>query len=396
MDLNQTPSSDRLHIGVYGKRNSGKSSLLNAMTNQKVAVVSSVAGTTTDPVYKAMEVRGLGACVFIDTAGFDDEGELGELRLEKTKLAMEKTDVAILVFSDTDIDLEELWFNRLVAQGTPVVAVINKSDLLTYVGHLSEKIINTLKIEPIVVSALNNSGIDDLLTALARTVPASYHQSSITSHLVASGDTVMLVMPQDEAAPKGRLILPQVQTIRDLLDNNCVIISTTPAMLDAALDSLSEPPNLIITDSQAFFEVYNKKPEASRLTSFSILFAAHKGDIDLFIAGANHVDELSGSSHVLIAEACTHAPVGEDIGRVKIPQMLKSRYGEGIQIDIVSGTDFPADLTPYDLVVHCGGCMFNKKHLMTRIDRARDAGIPITNYGVLIAKLTGILDKIVT
>lgn len=393
--MENTPNSNRIHIGVYGKRNSGKSSLVNAITNQRVALVSDIAGTTTDPVYKAMEVRGIGACVFIDTAGFDDIGELGQLRMEKTRDAIDKTDIAIMVFSEENIELECEWYRLLKEKNTPVIPVINKADLLTYVGHLSEKIIDTLKLEPIVVSALHNTGIDTILTALSRLVPEGYNSQSLTSHLVVSGDTVMLVMPQDKAAPKGRLILPQVQTIRDLLDNNCIIISTTTDMMQSSLDCLKEPPSLIITDSQAFKTAYELKPAESKLTSFSILFASQKGDLKKFIEGANKVDSLNDKSRVLIAEACTHAPVGEDIGRVKIPTMLKKRYGDGILIDIVSGVDFPDDLTEYDLVIHCGGCMFNQKYLLSRIEKAVKSGVPITNYGILLAKLNGILDKIV-
>lgn len=393
--MENTPNSNRIHIGVYGKRNSGKSSLVNAITNQRVALVSDIAGTTTDPVYKAMEVRGIGACVFIDTAGFDDIGELGQLRMEKTRDAIDKTDIAIMVFSEENIELECEWYRLLKEKNTPVIPVINKADLLTYVGHLSEKIIDTLKLEPIVVSALHNTGIDTILTALSRLVPEGYNSQSLTSHLVVSGDTVMLVMPQDKAAPKGRLILPQVQTIRDLLDNNCTIISTTTDMMQSSLDCLKEPPSLIITDSQAFKTAYELKPAESKLTSFSILFASQKGDLKKFIEGANKVDSLNDKSRVLIAEACTHAPVGEDIGRVKIPTMLKKRYGDGILIDIVSGVDFPDDLTEYDLVIHCGGCMFNQKYLLSRIEKAVKSGVPITNYGILLAKLNGILDKIV-
>lgn len=394
MSLNDTPSANRLHIGIFGKRNSGKSSLVNAITNQKVSLVSEIGGTTTDPVYKAMEVRGVGACTFIDTAGFDDEGELGELRIEKTHEAVDRTDIAIIVFSSEDITLEKEWVQLLTSKGTPIVPVINKSDILSYVGHLSEKIITELHLEPIVVSATQGTSIDLVLQAIARLVPAGYGSESLTSHLVVSGDTVMLVMPQDAAAPKGRLILPQVQTTRDLLDNHCTIISTTPEMLESSLSALKEPPNLIITDSQAFGEVYRLKPEKSKLTSFSILFASHKGDLQLYLDGAEAVDKLNSNSRVLIAEACTHAPVNEDIGRVKIPLMLKKRFGDGLLVDIVSGVDFPKDLTEYDLVVHCGGCMFNKKYLLTRLEMARNAGVPITNYGILLAKLGGILDKV--
>jgi [FeFe] hydrogenase H-cluster maturation GTPase HydF len=394
MSLNSTPSANRLHIGIFGKRNSGKSSLINALTNQEVALVSDYAGTTTDPVYKAMEVRGIGACTFIDTAGFDDEGELGNLRIEKTKQAVLKTEIAILVFTDTDLTLEKEWYSLLKEHNIPVIAVINKADCLENIDVISQEIKKTFKLTPLVVSSVTKSGIDTLLDELVRNVPEGYQNESITGHLVHPGDVVMLVMPQDSEAPKGRLILPQVQTTRDLLDNRCVIISITPEQMPNALKSLKEPPNLIITDSQAFQTVYRLAPKESKLTSFSILFASHKGDLPTFVEGANAIDKLNENSHVLIAEACTHAPLSEDIGRVKIPMMLRKKYGEGIKITIVSGVDFPADVTPYDLIVHCGGCMFNKKYLLSRIERARKSGVPITNYGVLLAKLNGILDKI--
>lgn len=394
MSLNNTPSANRLHIGIYGKRNSGKSSLVNAITNQNVSLVSEVAGTTTDPVYKAMEIRGIGPCIFIDTAGFDDVGDLGALRIEKTIEAIEKTEIAILIFTNSDFTLEKEWYSRLKSQGVKTIAVVNKKDTIQYDNQLKQRIFNEFNLNAIEVSAVNRDGINELLNELIRSLPADYGMESITSHLVSMGDIVMLVMPQDNEAPKGRLILPQVQTIRDLLDNQCVIVSTTPEKMSVALDSLKKPPALIITDSQVFKSVFALKPEASKLTSFSILFAAFKGDLPTFIEGAKTVNNLNDNSRVLIAEACTHAPLSEDIGRVKIPAMLRKKYGKGITIDIASGSDFPSDLSHYDLIVHCGGCMFNRQHVLSRVSRAKAAGIPITNYGVLIAQLTGILDVI--
>jgi len=394
MDLNQTPSANRLHIGIFGKRNSGKSSLINAITNQDVALVSEIAGTTTDPVYKAMEVRGIGACTFIDTAGFDDEGTLGELRIWRTKQAVKKTELAILMFTDEDITLEKEWFSLLKEQKTPVITVINKADILENTEAISQKIRDELKVKPRILSTKIQADIDALLSELVRNVPESFQASSITGHLVRKGDVVMLVMPQDSAAPKGRLILPQVQTTRDLLDNNCIIISIKPEEIESALSSLKALPDLVITDSQVFKEVYEKIPRECRLTSFSVLFAAHKGDIHAFVDGSKAIDLLNENSSILIAEACTHAPVTEDIGRVKIPNMLKKKYGESIKIDIVSGVDFPEDVSKYDLIIHCGGCMFNKKYILSRISQAEMQGTPITNYGVLLAKLNGILDKI--
>ncbi len=394
--LNQTPSANRLHIGFFGKRNSGKSSLINAFTGQEVSIVSDVAGTTTDVVSKPMEIHGLGACVLLDTAGFDDEGELGEIRVEKTEKASEKIEIAIIVFSGEEMEQEIQWFKRFKAQKTPVLAVINKIDKLTETEQtaIAEKLQKELKTEPVFVSALEKKGIDELKEAIVRLIPEEFGEQTITGDLVKEEDVVLLVMPQDIQAPKGRLILPQVQTIRELLDKKCTVISTTTDKLDNALEALKNPPKLIITDSQVFKIVYEKKPEESMLTSFSVLFAGYKGDLSYYVEGANAISKLTKNSKVLIAECCTHAPLEEDIGRVKIPMMLRKRVGEGLIVDMVSGTDFPKDLTQYDLIIQCGACMFNRKYVMSRIDRAKEQRVPMCNYGVTIAYLTGILDKI--
>lgn len=394
MSLTNTPSANRLHIAIFGKRNSGKSSLINAITGQEIALVSDVAGTTTDPVYKAMEIHGIGPCMLIDTAGFDDTGKLGEQRVEKTRQAMDKTDVAIVLFGDCYTDHEQRWVEELNKRKIPVIAVINKGDLLENIPEISQHVWEKFGLKPIVTSALSRSGIRELIDQLIRALPEDFEQKSITAHLVHKDDVVLLVMPQDIQAPKGRLILPQVQTIRDLLDNKCVVVSTTTDELDTALAALAKPPALIITDSQAFSTVYSKKPPESRLTSFSVLFAAYKGDLAEFVQGAAAIGSLTEHSRVLIAEACTHAPLQEDIGRVKIPRALRKRFGERLRVDLVSGPDFPDDLTPYDLVIHCGACMFNRKHVLTRVELAREQKVPITNYGVALAYLTGILDKI--
>lgn len=394
MSLTNTPSANRLHIAIFGKRNSGKSSLINAITGQEIALVSDVAGTTTDPVYKAMEIHGIGPCMLIDTAGFDDTGKLGEQRVEKTRQAMDKTDVAIVLFGDCYTDYEQRWIEELNKRKIPVIAVINKGDILENIPEISQHVWEKFGLKPIVTSALSHSGIRELIDQLIRALPEDFEQKSITAHLVHKDDVVLLVMPQDIQAPKGRLILPQVQTIRDLLDNKCVVVSTTTDELNTALAALAKPPSLIITDSQAFSTVYSKKPPESKLTSFSVLFAAYKGDLAEFVQGAAAIGSLTEHSRVLIAEACTHAPLQEDIGRVKIPRALRKRFGEGLQVDLVSGPDFPHDLTPYDLVIHCGACMFNRKHVLTRVELAREQKVPITNYGVALAYLTGILDKI--
>ncbi|CDC00033.1 hydrogenase maturation GTPase HydF [Bacteroides sp. CAG:443] len=392
--MQDTPRANRLHIGLFGKRNSGKSSLINALTNQETALVSDVAGTTTDPVYKAMEIHGIGPCVFIDTAGLDDEGELGALRIRQTMRAMERTDVALLVCTGDDIEKELEWNRLLKEKNIPVIWILNKADLLADATATVRSIEKKCGQVPLAVSARTKQGMEDIRRSLIAKLPDETMSQGIVGRLVKEGDTVMLVMPQDIQAPKGRLILPQVQTIRELLDRKCLVMSCTTDKIDQMLQALVQPPSLIITDSQVFKTVYEKKPAASRLTSFSVLFAQYKGDINYFIEGANAIGCLTENSHVLIAEACTHAPLAEDIGRVKIPNMLRKKFGAGLQIDHVSGTDFPEDLNKYDLVIHCGACMFNRKYVLNRVAQARNQHIPMTNYGVTIAYLTGILDKI--
>lgn len=394
MSLNNTPRANRLHIGLFGKRNSGKSSLINALTGQEIAIISPYAGTTADPVYKTMELHPIGPVVFIDTAGFDDEGELGKLRVEKSKEAIKKTDIALLVITDTELDEETKWFEALKTQKVPVIAVINKTDIISNMAEIREEIKKRFSLMPVEVSAEKRQGMEDIKEALVRNIPEDYEMKSITGDLVCAGDVVLLVMPQDIQAPKGRLILPQVQTIRDLLNKNCIPVCVTAEKIQEGLDSLKEAPKLIITDSQCFAQVYEKKPAESMLTSFSVLFAAYKGDIDSFTKGARAIEKLTEDSRVLIAEACTHAPLEEDIGRVKIPRLLKQRVGQNLQVDVVAGQDFPKDLSQYDLIVHCGACMFNRRYMMSRVEAAKVQEVPITNYGVALAYLTGILDKV--
>lgn len=394
MSLTNTPRANRLHIGIFGKRNSGKSSLINAITMQDTALVSSTAGTTTDPVYKAMEINPIGPCVFIDTAGFDDTGDLGGMRIERTKEALEKTDIGIVVFADTASELEISWIKQLENKSVPYIPIINKIDEIKNIDEIYESVKVVCSSKPILVSASERIGIEELLEAIKYNMPNEYELSSITGELAKEGDTVLLVMPQDIQAPKGRLILPQAQTIRELLDKKCLVLSSTADKLDDALGALSKPPELIITDSQAFKAVYDKKPAESKLTSFSILFANYKGDLEYYIEGAKSIEMLNESSHVLIAEACTHAPLEEDIGRVKIPGMLRKKVGEKLNITIVSGVDFPKDLKEYDLIIHCGACMFNRKYVLGRINMARQVNVAMSNYGVVIAYLNGILDKI--
>ena len=403
MNLVHTPNANRLHIALFGKRNSGKSSLINALTGQDTALVSDTPGTTTDPVQKAMEIHGIGPCLFIDTPGFDDEGELGNRRIERTWKAVEKTDIALLLCAggssaeetgEPDFTEELHWLEQLKAKNIPTILLINKADIRKNTASLAIRIKETFGSQPIPVSAKEKTGIELIRQAILEKLPEDFDQQSIAGNLVTEGDLVLLVMPQDIQAPKGRLILPQVQTMRELLDKKCLIMSCTTDKLRETLQALSRPPKLIITDSQVFKTVYEQKPEESRLTSFSVLFAGYKGDIRYYVKSASAIGSLTESSRVLIAEACTHAPLSEDIGRVKLPHLLRKRIGEKLSIDIVAGTDFPQDLTPYSLVIHCGACMFNRKYVLSRIELARKQNIPMTNYGVAIAFLNGILDRI--
>ena len=395
MSLNNTPSANRLHIALFGRRNSGKSSLINALTGQDTALVSDIPGTTTDPVSKAMELHGIGPCVIIDTPGFDDEGTLGEMRIERTLKAIERTDIALLLCEENDWIEESSWLEQLKAKNIPVILILNKADIRKDVSNIATHIEQALRQKPIIVSAKEKQGMEEIRLAILEKLPQDFEQPSITGDLVSENDLVLLVMPQDIQAPKGRLILPQVQTMRELLDKKCIIMSCTTDKLPHTLKALAYPPKLIITDSQVFKNVYEQKPIESKLTSFSVLMAGYKGDIRQFIEGASAIDRLTENSHVLIAEACAHAPQTEDIGRVKIPRLLRKKIGEGLQIDMVSGSDFPKDLSKYDLIIHCGACMFNRKHVMNRLGNASIQKVPMTNYGITLAHLMGILDKIV-
>ena len=395
MNLTNTPSANRLHIALFGRRNSGKSSLINALTGQDTALVSDIPGTTTDPVSKAMELHGIGPCVIIDTPGFDDEGILGEMRIERTLKAIERTDIALLFCEENDLQDEKAWMEQLKAKNIPVILLLNKVDIRKDIATITATIEQTLHQKPLIVSAKEKQGIEDIRLAILEKLPQDFEQPSITGDLVSENDLVLLVMPQDIQAPKGRLILPQVQTMRELLDKKCLVMSCTTDKLSQTLQAMAYPPKLIITDSQVFKTVYEQKPAESLLTSFSVLMAGYKGDIRQFIEGASAIDRLTEQSRVLIAEACAHAPQTEDIGRVKIPRLLRKKVGEGLQIDMVSGSDFPKDLSKYDLIIHCGACMFNRKHVMSRLERASAQEIPMTNYGITLAHLMGILDKIV-
>ena len=383
---------ERTHIAILGRCNAGKSTLINRLTGQDVSIVSGARGTTTDPVQKAMEINGLGASILIDTPGIDDDTLLGSERVARIGKVLDKTDIAIVLFTDAPCDAEMSLIEECRAREIPVIAALAHIDRIADYPTLQTTLSQRLECKVTGISALTGEGIETLMNDIVAL--RATEERLITEDFCQAGDSVLLVMPQDKSAPKGRLIQPQVQTIRELLDRGCTPICCTPDRMEQALATLAAPPRLIITDSQAFEEVYRLKPEASVLTSFSILFARYKGDIRLFVEGAKALEKITASSRILIAEACAHTPQHEDIGRVKLPRLLRKRFGETLQIDIVSGANYPDDLTPYDLVIHCGACMFNRKHVLSRIYRARQQGVSITNYGVILAALTGILDRV--
>lgn len=452
---------ERTHIGIFGKRNAGKSSIINMLTNQEVSIVSPLPGTTTDPVTKPIEINGIGACVFIDTAGYDDAGEIGAMRVTKTKQVLQRCDISLFVIPTTIIDnREELnkaaeWYKLISERTARTIVVINEFsensggdcgsensggdcymnnsgdcgensdsdcgdnsgsnggvkrefengksskcdiniDIKTenYIKAVSETILKGTKAEIVIVNARKGEGKEELLRVLGH-IKERTEEHKIVTHLVKPGDVVLLVMPQDIQAPAGRLILPQVQTIRELLDDKCIVVSCTTENFKRTLTALVTPPSLIVTDSQAFKEVYENKPAESRLTSFSVLFAQWKGDISTFIQGAQALSTLNDSSRILIAEACSHAPLAEDIGREKIPALIHKTISKNIKIEIVSGYDWPENLEAYDLIIHCGACMLSRQQVINRIKEAEKINKKITNYGVCIAYLNNILDKII-
>ena len=369
--------ANRVHIGIFGDTNSGKSTLLNLLSGQSVSLVSEVRGTTTDPVYKAMEIQGVGASTLIDTAGFADDSELGAQRMKRTSKVLDECDIYIYVERGEE---NKRLLSALTARKKPVIKVFNGSQL----GDASA---NTELPEGYV--AFDKDAVLEAIREAAKNVSGD---RPLLEGLLYGGESVLLVMPQDIQAPKGRLILPQVQTMRALLDLGCSITSCKTEDMKRTLDLLKEPPALIITDSQVFAEVYALKPKESNITSFSILMARSKGDIEELVKGAAAIDALNENSRVLISEACTHAPLEEDIGRVKIPALLRKKYGN-MSIDFSRGLDFPEELD-YDIIIMCGSCMFNRAHVLSRIEKARAAGVPVTNYGVTISKLKGIIDKV--
>ena len=463
---------ERTHIGIFGKRNAGKSSIINMLTNQEVSIVSPLPGTTTDPVTKPIEINGIGACVFIDTAGYDDAGEIGAMRVTKTKQVLQRCDISLFVIPTTIIDnREELnkaaeWYKLISERTARTIVVINEfsensdsgdcgeksdsgdcyknnsgdcgceksdSDCGEKNGNgdcykncgsnggvksefensksskcdisidiktendikaVSETILKGTKAEIVIVNARKGEGKEELLRVLGH-IKERTEEHKIVTDLIKPGDVVLLVMPQDIQAPAGRLILPQVQTIRELLDDKCIVVSCTTENFKRTLTTLVTPPSLIVTDSQAFKEVYENKPTESRLTSFSVLFAQWKGDINTFIQGAQALSTLNDSSRILIAEACSHAPLAEDIGREKIPALIHKTISKNIKIEIVSGHDWPENLEEYDLIIHCGACMLSRQQVINRIKEAEKINKKITNYGVCIAYLNNILDKII-
>jgi len=392
--MESTPKGFRLHIGLFGRRNVGKSSLLNALTRQHVSIVSDIAGTTTDPVEKPMELLPIGPVLFIDTAGIDDVGALGEMRVQKTRQVFDRTDLGIIVSEAGQWQqFEEEILNELLERKIPTVVVFNKTDVAQPGAAEMEKL-ESLKVRYVLTSAAKGEGILDLREALIRTVPEEYiNAPSILGDLVRPGELVVLVVPIDLEAPKGRLILPQVQSIRDILDIDSYCMVVKERELRDALDILKRPPALVVTDSQAFLKVAGDTPDDVPMTSFSILFARFKGDLGEFVRGALAIETLKPGDKVLIAEACSHHPIGEDIGRVKIPRWLTQYVGGKLEFTSTQGHDFPEDLTQYNLVVHCGGCMWNRREMLSRILKCRRQGVPITNYGISIAYSLGIFQR---
>lgn len=390
----KTPKGFRLHIALFGRRNVGKSSLLNAMTRQDVAIVSAIAGTTTDPVEKPMELLPLGPVLFIDTAGIDDAGVLGDLRTDKTRLIFDRTDMGIIVCAEGEwTEFEEMILHELRAREIPALAVFNKSDLNVPDAALIQRL-DAENIPWVQTAAVHGDGMLDVREALIQLAPDDYINSPvILRDLVPPGEVALLVVPIDLEAPKGRLILPQVQAIRDLLDNDsdCMIIKEHGLL--GALDLLKRPPALVVTDSQVFERVNAETPREIPMTSFSILYARAKGNVRGFVQGTRAIDNLVPGDRVLVAEACTHHPIGEDIGRVKIPRWLRRHVGGELEIEHVQGHDFPADLSPYKLVIQCGGCMWNRREMLSRQIRCRKAGVPMSNYGMTIAFLLGVLER---
>ncbi len=392
--MQPTPKSLRLHIGLFGRRNAGKSSLLNAMTRQQVSIVSEIAGTTTDPVEKPMELLPIGPVLFIDTAGVDDRGALGDLRVQKTRQVFDRTDVGVLVVDAGEWgEFEDAILQELQNRGIPVVVAFNKSDQKKPPAASQEKL-REEKVPFVETVASEGRGVLELREALIQAAPEEFMTPPpLAADLVPPGEMAVLVVPIDMEAPKGRLIVPQVQTIRDLLDADAYCMVVKERELRDALGRLNRPPALVVTDSQAFLKVSADTPPEIKMTSFSILFARQKGDLRQFVEGAAAIQRLRPGDRVLVAEACSHHPIGDDIGRIKIPRWLTQYVGGELRIDTVQGHDFPADLDQYRLVVHCGACMWNRREMLSRMAACRRLGVPICNYGMTIAYTLGIFDR---
>lgn len=387
MGMNSTPSSERVHIGIFGKRNAGKSSLINALTGQDLAIVSEVRGTTTDPVSKAMELLPLGPVVMIDTPGLDDEGELGSLRVKKGYQVLNKTDIAVLVVDGTEgmTEADRKLLARIRAKEIPWIVVFNKSDLAKPVLPEGETYL--------AVSSTTRENIQELKEMIARQVPDENQGRRLVGDLLQPSDFVVLVVPIDKAAPKGRLILPQQQTIRDILEADAVSIVVRENELKDTLAELGKKPRMVITDSQAFQQVAADTPEDITLTSFSILFARYKGELKPYAEGVKALETIQDGDRILISEGCTHHRQCDDIGTVKLPRWIRAYTGVEPEFSFTSGVEFPEDLSPYKMIIHCGGCMLNAREMRYRIACARDAGVPITNYGMAIAYMNGILER---
>jgi len=398
MSLNETPQSVRIHIAIFGKRNAGKSSIINVITGQEAAIVSDVKGTTTDPVYKPIEILPIGPCVFIDTAGTDDTGNLGKLRIKKTLEVLDKADIALLIvdasigFDDEDVMITKKIRDKKI----PLLIVFNKIDSISYSDLFKTKIKrleSEFKCKVVNVSALKNTGIDKLRDEIIKIVPDNEDKFKIVGDLINPGDFVVLVIPIDKAAPKGRLILPQQQTIRDILESDAIAVVTKEYELKETLDNLTKTPKIVITDSQVFLKVTADTPKDILMTSFSILFARFKGDLVEFIKGAKCIEKLKDGDKVLIAEGCTHHRQSDDIGTIKIPRWIRQRTGKKIDFEFSSGVSFTDEINKYALIVHCGGCMMNRAAMLSRIESAKLYNVPIVNYGVLIAYVQGILGR---
>ncbi len=390
----RAPKNFRLHIGIFGRRNAGKSSILNALTSQDVSIVSEVAGTTTDPVEKPMELLPLGPVLFIDTAGIDDEGSLGEKRVAKTMAVFDRTDLGVIVSNFSDFgEYEQKVMDEFKNREIPFIVVFNKSDLYSEDIDTTSSL-DSVKIRYVLTSATSGTGIPELRQLLLKSAPKDFiDRPSILGDLVGPGEAAVLVVPIDKEAPKGRLILPQVQSIRDLLDNDAFTVVVKERELREALSRFNKPPKLVVTDSQAFLKVAADTPPEIPMTSFSILFARFQADLNEMVRGAMAIDSLKTGDKVLIAEACSHHPIGEDIGTVKIPRWLTQYVGGKLQIDNMRGHDFPPNVDEYKIIIHCGACMWNRREMLSRIMKARQAGVPITNYGLTIAYSLGIFER---